>query len=226
MTEVPLQADDAGRLDHRQLVTLLCLWAVAAILPGIITVNQRVLLAYAVWGVGFVAALVLFMKIAQITRTTELWPWLVASILPWVVDLTVTHSPFFVPVLMIGAGVFAWWIFRRSTIADRLLHDGVAGTGTVIEVIEPKSAGVAVNNGFLRRSIRVSVARPDKAIAYEAVLRDLFREDQLPKPGDTIDLRVDPEDAMRVMRAPTDKAEEPDEPNAVDASEGDVGQGD
>jgi hypothetical protein len=55
-----------------------------------------------------------------------------------------------------------------------------------------------VNDGYVRRSVRVSVTRPDKAMAYEAVLRDLFRVDELPKPGDTIALQVDPANATSI----------------------------
>jgi hypothetical protein len=62
-----------------------------------------------------------------------------------------------------------------------------------------------VNNGYLRRSVRVNVERADKKKMYEAVVRDLFKVDELPSPGDRIPLRIDPEDAKRVVMVPAEK---------------------
>jgi hypothetical protein len=200
VTENPPNSVDSPRLDHRRLLKLLIGWAAAVLIPGVVTINQPVLVAYVFWGIGFVIALVLFITIAQMTDITDLWPWLVASILPWAVDVAVPHSLLWAPVAVLAVGAFAVWIHRRASVADRLLHDGLPGTGTVIEVIEPRTAGATVANSHVRRSVRVSVTRPDKAMAYEAVLRDLFKVDDLPEPGDSIELRVDPADAMRIAK--------------------------
>jgi hypothetical protein len=201
------------RLDRNSLQKLLGAWVAAVLLPGIVTVDQPVLLAYVFWGIGFIAALVLFIRIATLTTTTELWPWLVASVLPWIVDLAAPKSLLYLLVLVPATGLFAVWIYRRASAADRLLHEGVPGTGTVIEVIEPRFAGPAVNDGFLHRSVRVSVTRPDKAMAYEAVLRDVFKVDELPKPGDTIALKVDPANAVSIAPLNDIRADEPSEPS-------------
>lgn len=200
-SDVP-PSGEAARLDRRQLGVLLSVWAATALIPGIITVDRPVLLAYVVWGIGFVASLALFITIAQITKTTEMWPWLAAPILPWVIDIAVPHSWLWIPVLALATGGFAYWMFRGADIADRLLHEGVPGTGTVLGLVEPRFTGAMVNDGFVRRSVRVRVERPDKALPYEAVLRDLFRADALPDTGDTIDLQVDPHDAMRIVKRP------------------------
>lgn len=193
------------RLDHQRLLRLIIGWGAAALLPGIVTINQRVILAYIVWGIGFFVALGLFIVIARLTQTTELWPWMTASILPWVVNLSVPDNPMYIPVLVIAAGAFGAWIYLRSTSRDRLLHDGVEGTGTVIEVIEPKAVNAVVNNGYVRRSVRVTVTRADKVKTYEAVVRDLFKVEELPRPGDELPLRIDPEDAKRVVLVPPEK---------------------
>lgn len=219
MSEDPLQLDGAARLDRRRLLKLLVGWAAAAVIPGIITINQPVLIAYVFWGIGFIAAFGLFITIAQITSTTELWPWLVASILPWVIDAAVPDNPLYIPVLALVAAAFATWIYRRAINADRLQHEGVPGTGTVIELIEPRFAGASVNDGFVTRSVRVKVERPDKAMAYEAVLRDLFRVDKLPEPGDTIELQVDPQDAMRIAKREEPTANEPAEEPADETAD-------
>jgi len=193
------------RLDRQRLLKLLVSWAVAVLLPGIVTINQPVILAYVVWGIGFFASLGLFIAIAQMTRTTELWPWLVASVLPWVVNLSVPDNPMYIPVYVVAAGALAAWIHLRSSATDRLQHEGLPGTGTVIEVIEPKAINAVVNNGYVRRSVRLTVERPDKTKTYEAVLRDLFKVEQLPEPGDKIQLRIDREDAKRVAAVPAEK---------------------
>jgi hypothetical protein len=208
VTEEGLTED---RLDRRALLWLLSMWAGLVLLPGIITINQRVVLAYVVWGLGFFAALALFIAIARVTETTELWPWLVASILPWVVNLTVPNNPWYIPVLALAAGGFAAWIFVRASATDRLLHDGVEGMGVVIEVIEPKAVSAVVNNGYVRRSVRVTVERADKIKTYEAVVRDLFKVEELPSPGDRIPLRIDPEDAKHVVMVPPEKPKQPTE---------------
>ena len=95
--------------------------------------------------------------------------------------------------------------------SDRLLHEGLEGTGTVIEVVEPKAINAVVNNGYVRRSVRLTVERPDKTKTYEAVLRDLFKVGDLPLPGHRIPLRIDPEDAKRVAAVPARKADKPSE---------------
>lgn len=197
------------RLDRQLLRWLLGGWAGLVLLPGIITINQPVVLAYVVWGLGFFAALALFIGIARLTQTTELWPWLVASILPWVVNMAVPKSPMYIPVLAVAAGVFAAWIYLRSSATDRLLHEGLEGTGVVIEVIEPKGVSAVVNNGYVRRSVRVTVERADKIKTYEALVRDLFKVEELPSPGDRLPLRIDPEDAKRVVMVPPEKPEQP-----------------
>ena len=203
----------AKRLDRPRLLKLLGGWAAAVLLPGIITINQPVVLAYVVWGSGFFAALGLFVVIAKMTQTTDMWPWLVASVLPWVINLSVPDNPIYIPVYVVAVGVFAARIFLRSSATDRLLHEGLDGTGTVIEVIEPKAITAVVNNGYVRRSVRLTVERPDKTKTYEAILRDLFKVEELPSPGDKIPLRIDPEDAKRVAAVPVDKpaASEKDE---------------
>lgn len=210
---------NSERLDRRRLLKLLGGWAGAVLVPGIITINQPVIIAYVVWGIGFFAALIAFIVIAQMTRTTEMWPWLVASILPWVINLSVPDNPIYVPVFFLAVGVFAAWIYLRASAADQLLHEGLAGTGTVIEVVEPKAINAVVNNGYLRRSVRLTVARPDKTKTYEAVLRDLFKVDELPSPGDKIALLIDPEDATRVMAAPVAKPAQAAEESTKESSE-------
>ena len=193
------------RLDRQRLLKLLIGWGAAVLLPGIVIINPPVMLAYVVWGIGFFVALALFVVIAKMTQTTDLWPWLVASVVPWVVNLSAPNNPMYIPVLVVAVGVFAAWIYLRSSATDRLLPDGVEGTGTVIEVSEPQAINAVVNNGYVRRSVRLTVERPDKTQTYEAVLRDLFKVEELPKPGDKIPLRVDPEDAKRIAAGPVEK---------------------
>ncbi len=228
VTEGGVSDDDVNddRLDRQLLRKLLGMWAGFALLPGIVTINQPVVLAYVVWGIGFFAALALFITIARITQTTDLWPWLVASILPWVVNLAVPATPMYIPVLVLAAGAFAARIYLRSSATDRLLHEGVDGTGVVIEVIEPKAVNAVVNNGYVRRSVRVTVERADKIKTYEAVVRDLFKVEELPTPGDRLPLRIDPEDAKRVVMVPQEKpaAEAPSTPIDDSVDEPDEGE--
>ena len=208
------------RLDRKRLLKLLSGWSAAVLLPGIITINQPVVLAYVIWGIGFFAALALFVVIAKMTLTTDMWPWLFASVMPWVINLSVPDNPIYIPVFIVAVGVFAARIFLRSSATDRLLHEGLDGTGTVIEVVEPKAINAVVNNGYVRRSVRLTVERPDKTKTYEAVLRDLFKVEELPSPGDKIPLRIDPEDAKRLAAVPVQKpaAQENNEDESAESS--------
>jgi len=216
---VPDDGVTDDRLDRRLLLRLLGMWTGLVLVPGIITINQPVVVAYVFWGLGFFAALIVFIAIARMTQTTELWPWLVASVLPWVINVAVPANPIYIPVFVVAAGGFAAWIFLRASATDRLQHEGVEGTGIVMEVIEPKMTSAVVNNGYVRRSVRLRVERPDKVKTYEAVLRDLFKVEELPTPGDKIALRIDPEDAKRVAAVPVPKPDQPPEEPAENSAE-------
>lgn len=205
-----------GRLDRRQLLNLLVAWAGAVLLPGILAIpwagrglEEFQIPAYVVWGLGFLIQLVLFTAIARLSGTTQMWAWAFTSVVPWVVNLTVPDNPMYIPVFVVAVGVFAAWIFLRSAATDRLLHDGLDGTGVVIEVVAPKGINTVVNNGYVRRSVRLNVERADKKKTYEAAIRELFKVDELPSPGDRIPLRIDPEDAKRVVMVPAKKAKDP-----------------
>jgi len=202
----------AERLDHRQLLNLLVIWSAAVLVPGILAIpwagrglEEFQIPAYLLWGLGFLIQLFVFTAVAKLTETTQMWAWVFISVAPWVVNLTVPDNPIWIPVFIIAVGGFAAWIFLRSSATDRLLHDGLDGTGIVIEVVEPKAINTVVNNGYVRRSVRVTVERADKIKTYEAVVRDLFKVDELPAPGDRIPLRIDPQDATRVVMVPVEK---------------------
>ena len=217
----------AGRLDRRQLLNLLVAWEGAVLLPGILAIpwagrglDEFQIPAYVLWGLGFLIQLFLFTVIAKLSGTTQMWAWAFTSVVPWVVNLTVPDNPMYIPVFVVAVGVFAAWIFLRSTATDRLLHDGLDGTGVVIEVVEPKAIKTVVNNGYVRRSVRVTVERADKKKTYEAVVRDLFKVEELPSSGDRIRLRIDPEDAKRVVMVPVERSvAQADEPSGTESDE-------
>ena len=226
----------AERLDRVQLRNLLVIWAAAVLLPGIIAIpwagrglEEFQVPAYLLWGLGFIAQLFVFTAVAKVSETTQMWAWIFTSVLPWVINLSVPDNPQYIPVFVIAVGAFAAWIYLRSSATDRLLHEGLDGTGVVIEVVEPKAINTVVNNGYLRRSVRVTVERADKKKTYEAVVRDLFKVDELPSPGDRIPLRIDPEDAKRVVMVPAEKpaheATSPADDTDDDASEDASGEG-
>jgi hypothetical protein len=223
----------AGRLDRRQLLNLLVAWAGAVLLPAILAIpwagrglEEFQIPAYLLWGLGFLIQLFLFTAIAKLSGTTQMWAWAFASVVPWGVNLTVPDNPMYIPVFVVAVGVFAAWIFLRSSAIDRLLHHGLDGTGVVIEVVEPKAIKAVVNNGYVRRSVRVAVERADKKKTYEAVVRDLFKVEELPSSGDRLPLRIDPEDAKRVVLVPPEKpaAKAPSTPVDDSVNEPDEGE--
>ena len=188
-------------MDRRRLQLLLVAWCVVTVLPG-------VLLAVGVfgdvhdhtpggmiptWFGAYLVQLGIFIVISKMTEsTTRASWWLIVSLLPWVIDWVPVGSPWLALTGVAAAVGFAYWVWADATRADDLQRLGVRATGTVLEVIKPKFFNVIVNSAYIRRTLRLRIAREDGVAPYEATFKSLFMFGEIPDPGDHLRLRVDP----------------------------------
>jgi hypothetical protein len=178
----------------RKLYSVLTLWCVFLLAPGLYEAFGNVTLngtLAGLWIVGYLAQFGVFMWIMNLVGDQKVLWWFVASMLPWVVDWSVPSSPWF---LLLGAAVavaVAFWIGQSTLRAQSLQQRGVRATGIVLEVLKPWM-NVVINNVYIRRRLRLRIQRQDGSSAYEGILKGLFMLGEIPSVGDRLTLRVDP----------------------------------
>jgi hypothetical protein len=198
----------------RRFYYLLAAWCFFLILPGMlsalgifgkVTAHSTIPGTLALsWVVGYLAQFALFMwimhvagKQANLSIAMQVLLWFLASLLPWAIDWTLPVSPWFALLwfpITIGA---AAWIARSARQEQSLREHGIRAVGVVLEVLEPHM-NVVVNNVYIKRKVRVRVEREDGAPAYEAILDGLFMLGDIPSPGATLPLLVDPAKPQRI----------------------------
>lgn len=143
------------------------------------------------WIVGYLAQFAIFMWMMNIVGEQKVLWWFIASLLPWGIDWTAPVSPFFLllwfPVVIAIAG----WIALVVRSADAFRQRAVHAAGLVLEVLRPRM-NVIINNVYIKRKVRLRIEREDGVPAYEGILNGLFMLGEIPSPGDTIPLLVDP----------------------------------
>jgi hypothetical protein len=178
----------------RKLYTLLAVWCVLLLAPGIFEAFGNVTLNGAlafVWIVGYLAQFGVFLWIMNLVGEQKVLWWFITSLLPWAVDWTVPSSTWFLLLWTAVAIAVAAWIGRFSSRARALQQRGIRATGTVLEVFKPWM-NVVINNVYIRRRLRLRIQRQDGSPAYEGILKGLFMLGEIPSVGDHLDLRVDP----------------------------------
>jgi hypothetical protein len=178
----------------RKLYSVLTLWCVLLLAPGLYeafgTVTLNGTLA-AVWIVGYLAQFGVFMWIMNLVGDQKVLWWFIASMLPWVVDWSVPTSPWFLLLCAAVAIAVAVWIGQFTLRARSLQQRGIRATGVVLEVLKPWM-NVVINNVYIRRRLRLRIQRQDGSPAYEGILKGLFMLGEIPSVGDRLTLRVDP----------------------------------
>jgi len=178
----------------RKLYSVLTLWCVLLLAPGIyeafgnITLNGTLA---AVWIVGYLAQFGVFMWIMNLVGDQKVLWWFVASMLPWIVDWTVPSSRWLLLLWAAVAIAVATWIGRVTSRAQALQQRGIRATGTVLEVLKPWM-NVVINNVYIRRRLRLRIQRQDGAPPYEGIFKGLYMLGEIPSVGDRLTLRVDP----------------------------------
>lgn len=192
-------------MNRRLLVALLALWCVLAVAPGLVTAlafgayhpdDDLGASGEAIWIGGYLLQFAVFVAIVLKYRRKDLIGWLIPCLMPWASIWVASVSPWWLAPCLAVTGGYAYWCYRSATRAETLDTQGIRAFGTVLEVVDPRF-NVLINNVYLKRTLRVRVER-DGAAPYEATCRGTFMLGELPSPGDTFRLRVDPKDPTRV----------------------------
>jgi hypothetical protein len=178
----------------RKLYSVLTLWCVLLLAPGVYEAFGNVTLngtLAAVWIVGYLAQFGVFMWIMNLVADQKVLWWFIASLLPWAIDWSVPTSPWFLLLCAAVAVATAFWMAQSTQRAQSLQQRGVRATGTVLEVLKPWM-NVVINNVYIQRRLRLRIQRQDGSPAYEAIFKGLFMLGEIPSVGDRLALRVDP----------------------------------
>ncbi len=182
----------------RKLYSLLTLWCVLLLAPGVVELVARIDIRTSIpgylaglWIVGYLAQFGIFMWVMNLVGDQKVLWWFIASLLPWGVDWSVPVSPWFLLLCAAVAIAVAVWIGQSTQRAQSLQQRGIRATGVVLEVLKPWM-NVVVNNVYIRRRLRLRIQRQDGSPAYEGILKGLFMLGEIPSVGDRLALRVDP----------------------------------
>src|SRR5579864_1259465 len=178
----------------RKLYSVLTLWCVLLLAPGVYEALGNVTLngtLAGVWIVGYLAQFGVFMWIMNLVGDQKVLWWFIASLLPWAVDWSVPTSPWFLLLCAAVAVATAFWMAQSTQRAQSLQERGIRATGTVLEVLKPWM-NVVINNVYIRRKLRLRIQCEDGAPPYEGILKGLFMLGEIPSVGDRLTLRVDP----------------------------------
>ena len=146
---------------------------------------------FAIWIVGYLLQLGVFMAVARKSKGNSILGWLLASLLPWAADWSAPVArwgPFVCAVIVV---TYACWFYSRLARSENLQRNGIPATGTVLEVNQPMMNTV-INNVYIRRTMRMRVQRSDGVPPYEANYSGTFMLGEIPSPGTVFHLRVDP----------------------------------
>jgi hypothetical protein len=178
----------------RKLYSLLTVWCVLLLAPGVFEALGNVTLngtLASVWILGYLAQFGVFMWIMNLVGEQKVLWWFVASLLPWAVDWTVPSSSWLLLLWTAVAVAVAAWIGQFTRRAQSLQQRGIRATGVVLEVLKPWM-NVVINNVYIRRRLRLRIQRQDGSPTYEGILKGLFMLGEIPSVGDRLALRVDP----------------------------------
>jgi hypothetical protein len=199
-------------MNKQRLQLLLAAWCVLVIVPGVIatagglTADSDIGGAIVLWWIGgYLAQFFVFMVIMRmVKKNTSFLRWVVASLLPWIVDWTLPLSWLLLaPLILVAAGT-AWWILTSADRAEDLRMHGIPAVGTVLKVIEPHFFNTVVNDVYIKRKLRLRIQRSDGTPPYEAIYHGTFMLGEIPDEGSRINLRVDPKNPHHFMPVSSD----------------------
>ncbi|HYM01216.1 MAG TPA: SHOCT domain-containing protein [Blastocatellia bacterium] len=197
-------------MKRRRLRILLVLWPIFLLAPGVLEISglfgqfdMKSHISGAIvllWVLGYLAQFGIFMWLMTMARQQTIasalvW-WLTASLLPWAIDWTAPVSPLFLLLWGAVTVAVAIWIALSSGREALLQEHGIRAKGVVLAVKKPVW-NVIINNVYIKRKVRLRIEREDGAPPYEGLLNGLFMLGEIPSPGDSIPLRVDPKNPQR-----------------------------
>jgi hypothetical protein len=191
----------------------LVVWWFLVVLPGILTlagafgdigedteVSGSIV---AVWLFCYLGqlAMVFVMQHAAGGRSHTLW-FLVASLLPWVVDWGVPFGAVVATIVLAAsvalAGVIGYLAFRQMNLDTH----GTQVEATVIKVL-PNYMNVVINSVYIRRRVRVQFTLPGGE-PQQRTVHVLYEIGNTPSPGDHLTLRVDPKHPWHLALDPSE----------------------
>jgi hypothetical protein len=153
--------------------------------------------ALAIWIVGYLLQLGVFMAATRKANSNAIAGWFLASTMPFVADWTVPVAPWSPIVVAAAVGAYSAWFFSRLERSDALQHNGIPATGTVLEVKKP-IMNTIINDVYIRRTMTLRVERTDGTPPYQAKYSGTFMLGEVPGPGDVFNLRVDPRNPLHL----------------------------
>lgn len=181
---------------------LLVGWWCATVLPGLAVAaffwdeaadGAGATVAVLIWIAGYVAQLFLFMAVGRHVRGVESSAllWFPVSLLPWAIDWGPGLGWAAETAFVLLALVIALYVLYLASGSSVLQASGARATAVVLEVKKPLM-NVVVNNIYIRRKLRVRVERDDGVAPYETTYSDLWEIGDVPDPGDTFRVVLDP----------------------------------
>ncbi|KAA1415360.1 hypothetical protein F0U44_21495 [Nocardioides humilatus] len=141
--------------------------------------------------------MVLSRQLKGVTLSMVLW--FAVSLLPFGIDWAFENVAAEIA-LVLTAVLIALVIDYKVTSSAGLQRDGIRATAVVLEVKKPLM-NVVVNNVYIKRKLRVRIERDDGAAPYEASYSDLFMIGDVPDPGESFRVVVDPAKPQRMEAA-------------------------
>ena len=185
----------------RTVAVLLATWCVLLIAPSLIVLavftgaDPNAAIAgpiFAIWTVGYVLQLVVFMAAARQQTGSSVPGWILAAVLPWVADWSAPVARWAPFLCGIVAVAYSYWFYSRLARSADLRRHGIPATGTVLEVKQPLM-NLIINSVYLRRTMRLRIQRSDGVPPYEATYSGTFMLGEIPTAGAVFALRVDPD---------------------------------
>jgi hypothetical protein len=185
----------AGLLSAWCLLVVLPAWIVYVTFRGVDADTPVIGPAIAIWVVGYLLQLGVFMAATRKASTNAIAGWFLASTMPFVADWTVPVAPWSPIAIAAVVGAYAAWLYSGLSRSDDLQHNGIPATGTVLEVKKPLM-NVVINSVYIRRSVVLRIQPSGGGPTYDATYSGTFMLGEIPGPGDVFNLRVDPKNPM------------------------------
>jgi hypothetical protein len=192
---------------------LSALWSVLVLAPAVVATILFTIstdtpingVVVAVWIVGFLLQFAVFLVLGRKARRDSMLGTILASTMPFAADWSAPVSWWALVIcaaIVVGYAAWLTWAVYR---ADGLRRDGVRARAVVVEVKRPVF-NVVINNVYIRRTLRLRIERSDGLAPYEARLKATFMLGEIPEPGATLSVVVDPVRPQHIELASTKEA--------------------
>lgn len=189
----------------RKIAALTALWCALIVVPAIAAGmllhrgpgDQHMGWVAGIWIVGYLAQFLLFIKIGRKSPCGTGPGKIIAALVPWLADWTTPLTLWSVLPAAVIVIAYSAYLTRAVHRLDVLRRDGVEAVGRVLEVMRP-GLNAVVDRDRARRTLRLEALKPDGTPAYEARVTATFTLGEIPEPGDSVAIRIDPGQPQRI----------------------------